>query len=683
MKNIPTKNTPPPLTPHRLLYGNRKTPPNLKKLGAIAVLLIIIVAIPLTIFLTRQEQDIRQEAAVTASSTESNVCSAGNTDTFLVIDRSNSMKNPTSNSNKTPRINFARSAATKFVNIMSQETTNHIGIAQFGRNGSVSLNYTNNYNQVRNAIKNLAPDGPIGTCLECAILAVNDRVATRIKNGHTNKKFVIILSDGNANIVRRGDGSLSPEIDPVKGINQARAAIMRGHQQHGIVYYTIGLGQENNNRGRELLREVAAATKGKYYFAANASQLEQIYQEIAVTMGKGSISGSVLDDATTPLSEWDVLLKRMPEEKQVGKITTGSDGAYTFTSLCNATYRVELAMKDGFTLVSPTNPDYYELSVTKGEIHTGKNFVVQKADAKRPVLTCSPSTITLPGENKIIATLKDTDGKAIPNKTVTWSSPNDRIQFTPPSSETDTVGSVSAEIKLTNPNSDSFTETLTASTTVSDASNEKISCIVEATFTKVEATTSLHFTIDLHGIGRSGDNVVLYPRQCQRSASGSANLDECLSNQNPLHPERSLIVELFNQENKPQATVSGTMTYDNELGSFKGDVHLGDDWETGPYLLRVKTPGSYKRQAPGMHTITAGESYTVPGFDLVSSDVDNDDKLTVLDYNLIVTCYTFPGLTPPCDAEKATTVDVDDDGDNDEFDYNLFLRDLSVQSGDF
>src|SRR5690606_10917728 len=210
-------------------------------IGAIAALLLIIIAIPLTIFLSRQEQDIRQEASVTANSTESNVCTAGNTDTFLVIDRSNSMRNPTSSKIKTPRINFARSAAIKFVNIMSQETTNNIGVAQFARNGNVPQNLTNNYTQVKNTINSLEPDGPIGTCLECAILAVNERIEARIKSGNTNKKFAIILSDGNANMVRMADGSINTEINQERGIKQARQAMISGHNKSGTSFYTIGL----------------------------------------------------------------------------------------------------------------------------------------------------------------------------------------------------------------------------------------------------------------------------------------------------------------------------------------------------------------------------------------------------------------------------------------------------------
>src|SRR5690606_34224137 len=40
---------------------------NMKMLGVIAALVVIIVAIPVTIFLSRQEQDIRQEASVGAN----------------------------------------------------------------------------------------------------------------------------------------------------------------------------------------------------------------------------------------------------------------------------------------------------------------------------------------------------------------------------------------------------------------------------------------------------------------------------------------------------------------------------------------------------------------------------------------------------------------------------------------
>ncbi len=531
-------------------------------------------AIPLTIFLTQQEQDIRQEAA---DSPAPRACVAGNTDTFLVIDRSNSMRKETSNKIKTPRINFAKRAAVLFVNTMSQETTNYIGVAQFGKNGGTPQNLTNNYTQVKNAINKLEAEGPIGTCLECAILAVNERITERIKSGNTNKKFVVILSDGNANVVRKGDGSLS-DIDKTVGIRQARQAILAGHRNNGTVFYTIGLGQENNSDGREFLKEVAAATKGKYFFAANASQLEQIYQEIALTVGKVSVSGKVFEDKDTngifdpkvdaSMSGVTVNLKlatpsaSTPNNGLIETTKSNENGQYTFSNLCADMYHVEQEEQDGYYLTKPENPPYHVIDADKSSADfTDKNF-----------------------------------------------------------------GNAKGEVSFT-------------------------------------------FKFALHGIGIAGDNVLQRPGPCQNFGF---NEEACLSNQNPRHPNRKFTVEVIDSVNKAVATISGTMTYNGRVtnssnsGIFTADEKVETGLKRGKYTFKVHTPMYLKKNIIFDEEIELNKTYDLPLTDLTSSDVEtvsSPNRLTVLDYNMIVRCYTPPTQTrKSCNPTDAQLVDTDDNG---------------------
>jgi hypothetical protein len=194
--------------------------------------------------------------------------------------------------------------------------------------------------------------------------------------------------------------------------------------------------------------------------------------------------------------------------------------------------------------------------------------------------------------------------------------------------------------------------------------------------------TGLKLSLLLNGIGIAGDNVVKQPAACKRTNGHPSNEASCLSNQDPLHPARSLTVEVLTANNAHAATVTGNIAYDQASGKFTGLINLGKNWKSGTYTLKVRTPMYLRKQVGSVHTITAGQTYTASEENLISSDVDNDNKLTILDYNLIIDCYTFPGDTPSCDVDDAAFVDVNDDGNNDEFDENLFLRDLSVQNGD-
>lgn len=193
--------------------------------------------------------------------------------------------------------------------------------------------------------------------------------------------------------------------------------------------------------------------------------------------------------------------------------------------------------------------------------------------------------------------------------------------------------------------------------------------------------TSLNFSLLLHGMGAAGDNVVPQPAPCKRTNGTTANPAGCLSNQEPQRPTRSITVEVLNQNNTVEATKSGEITYDNATGTFKGSVDLGEDWQTGVYNIKVLSTQYLRRQIAGFHTITSGQAYNVPVSNLVSSDVDKDNRLTILDYNMIITCYTFIGDPAKCAPGDAVEVDVNDDAKNDEFDENLFRRDLIVQYG--
>ena len=80
--------------------------------------------------------------------------------------------------------------------------------------------------------------------------------------------------------------------------------------------------------------------------------------------------------------------------------------------------------------------------------------------------------------------------------------------------------------------------------------------------------------------------------------------------------------------------------------------------------------------------MTTNQATTIPENFLITGDVNNDNLLSILDYNQILDC--FSELTPArncAETTKKQMTDVTDDGSVNQFDYNLFLRELSVQSG--
>ncbi len=193
--------------------------------------------------------------------------------------------------------------------------------------------------------------------------------------------------------------------------------------------------------------------------------------------------------------------------------------------------------------------------------------------------------------------------------------------------------------------------------------------------------TAVSFTLLLDGVGSAGDNP---------NPSGNS-----LSNKNPLHPQRNLNVQVFDTNNAIVASSSAPVTYDSSTGTFLGSVGLSSSVPSGNYYIKVQTERYLRKLMPGITQLVAGQTTQVPSARLITGDTNNDNVLNVLDYNALLDCgygeinplpINDPNSTfnkSACQVHQpAQDIDLNDDGIVDSTDYNLFLRELSVQNGD-
>lgn len=193
--------------------------------------------------------------------------------------------------------------------------------------------------------------------------------------------------------------------------------------------------------------------------------------------------------------------------------------------------------------------------------------------------------------------------------------------------------------------------------------------------------TALNFTLLLHGVGSAGDN----PNPT----------DSTLSNKSPLHPQRNLLVQVFNTSNQVVASNTAPIIYDSDSGTFQGEVGLAKTLPSGNYSIKIQTDRYLRKLIPGIQEITAGQETQVSTTQMVTGDTNNDNVLNILDYNALLDCGY--GLLNPlpmndpnsvfhssfCQVHTPTEdIDLNDDGVINSTDYNLFLRELSVQNGD-
>lgn len=176
---------------------------------------------------------------------------------------------------------------------------------------------------------------------------------------------------------------------------------------------------------------------------------------------------------------------------------------------------------------------------------------------------------------------------------------------------------------------------------------------------------SVQVTLKLHGVGKGGDSV---------NANSQGNM-------NPNRPQRTVSVDVYNVDNQLAASKLGTVTFNNVNGIFIGTVYLGTDLPTGVYTVKIKTDQYLRGVVSGIQTLTKGQAAALPPLTMIAGDVNNDNAVNIVDYNIFVGC--FSDLLPPvnCSTTNAVLSDLNDDGKANQFDYNLFIRELTNIGG--
>lgn len=179
--------------------------------------------------------------------------------------------------------------------------------------------------------------------------------------------------------------------------------------------------------------------------------------------------------------------------------------------------------------------------------------------------------------------------------------------------------------------------------------------------------TSFSVTACPHGIGNCGDD---------------AN-PSYIGNTSPMHPIRSVELTFLNRENIPVATADGNVTYNTSAMNFQGTVTV-PNLPGGNYLILLHMHEYLITQLPLIVSTSPGSTIILPETKLIAGDINDDNKLDIIDYNDIISC--FNDLTPSISCLYPITsqsfgANINDNGIMGGADYNLFLRELTNQHG--
>ena len=197
-----------------------------------------------------------------------------NATVMLVIDTSGSMA---ATDVQPTRMDAARNAARSLIDRLP--ANDRIGLISFNTTAFVAAPLTDTRSQVAAALVGLEANGgtAIGDGLSLAVKQLAPKAVASTARTSRSPTMIVLLTDGVSN---RG-------VDPLAAADQAKAA--------GITVMTVGIGSRTGGvfvHGQDVggvdeasLQSIATATGGKYYFAAAAGQLTQIYNALGSQFG--------------------------------------------------------------------------------------------------------------------------------------------------------------------------------------------------------------------------------------------------------------------------------------------------------------------------------------------------------------------------------------------------------------
>ncbi len=173
------------------------------------------------------------------------------------------------------------------------------------------------------------------------------------------------------------------------------------------------------------------------------------------------------------------------------------------------------------------------------------------------------------------------------------------------------------------------------------------------------ATTFINLSVILPGIGENG-------------------------NTNPKHATRSALLKVFDKNNQEVLNQQIDLHFDGKV--FQTVQSIDSQSESAPYYANIKLSNTLSKTIPGVFMLTPGTTTTLPTVTLTSGDMNNDNTLDIVDFNLFISCVGEKDC-PSKDAANfnddvkgtANTADIQPNVDG--IDYNILLRSFASRQG--
>ena len=158
-------------------------------------------------------------------------------------------------------------------------------------------------------------------------------------------------------------------------------------------------------------------------------------------------------------------------------------------------------------------------------------------------------------------------------------------------------------------------------------------------------------------------------------------------NLTPVTTTRIASLQVLSSSDQPVGSIAtGNITYQAPQGStpgvYTGTISTGQNLPTGSYSIKVKTDRNLWKKVAGFYNATLSSTVAIqlPRTNLATGDANNDGIVNIADYNVLYSCFEGKATTSSCANRVAP--DFDDNGVVDGVDFNVMVRSLGNQSGD-
>jgi len=121
--------------------------------------------------------------------------------------------------------------------------------------------------------------------------------------------------------------------------------------------------------------------------------------------------------------------------------------------------------------------------------------------------------------------------------------------------------------------------------------------------------------------------------------------------------------------------------FDDRTDSFEGTINIPEGFVAGNYTIETKNS---LRKLIGF--IDPSKDIEIAEITLALGDVKKDNKIDILDFNIIRDCFGEKFSSSECTKahteDERSRADLDESGKVDGTDYNLFVRALAIREGD-